>query len=140
MRLHTFAKVFSQSRDPNISFIGEKSCILTQPNGNNFLSCTNEEAGLFGAYLSYDSGKEIWVRAGKATAAGKGSKRYYDTYPKTVVTWVEFLKIYNSSLQPDFCQMMTQLHCLSETMLKVDCFCIPKWKRRQYSAQTSVES
>ena len=57
----------------DVSFIGEKLGILTQPNGNIFLSCTNDEADLFGAYLSYDSGKEIWVRAGKATAAGKGS-------------------------------------------------------------------
>jgi len=80
------------------------------------LSCTNEEAGLFGAYLSYDSGKEIWVRAGKATAAGKGSKPggfrgrwdehekrakhndnkdnsfYYDTYPS-----VESLRSQNRS-------------------------------------------
>mmetsp|Transcript_7584 Transcript_7584/g.13673 ORF Transcript_7584/g.13673 Transcript_7584/m.13673 type:complete len:352 (+) Transcript_7584:347-1402(+) len=58
----------------DISVFGESKCLLAKPTGNSYLLCSNEEGGLVGAYLSYDANEEEWVRAGKATAAGKGNK------------------------------------------------------------------
>ena len=62
----------------DISVFGKSKCLLTKPTGNKYLSCSNEEGGLFDAYLLYDANEKEMVRAGKGNKTGGFVGRWSD--------------------------------------------------------------
>ena len=162
--------ILSKYTKMDISVFGKSKCLLTKPTGNIYLSCSNEEGGLFGAYVLYDTNKEEWVWAGKATAAGKGNKtgrmkwhwcghnkrhkahvndddsQYYDIYPSKENIWSNNLmnaglfEIFSRSSPLDLRLMTLRRHCLRRTMLVMDYFPTHQRRRYQWFIQTPVES
>ena len=90
--------LFSHSKK-DITRIHESESLLSHPNANKFLLCTNNEGNLQGCYLYYNNHGEKFIRSGKVTGnsrsfitrhlehkKGAGSNNasdstFYDVYP-----------------------------------------------------------